>query len=106
MATIAPRQGGGRATVSEEKLDEIESDTLRNAARTVSVIENAMSAWNAAKVKPRNMAPTLERLKRFRTALVRWGVEYSVLRAGRAGREDRIDMLREFVEICYEYENA
>ena len=105
MATSAPGQEK-RAAVSEGKLDEIESDTLRNAARTVSIIENAISAWNAAKVKPRNMASALERLKRFRSALVRWGAECAVLRAGRADMEHRVGMLREFVEICYAYENA
>jgi hypothetical protein len=52
------------------------------------------------------MASALERLKRFRTALVRWGAECAVLRAGRADMEHRVGMLREFVEICYAYENA
>ncbi len=92
--------------VSEEQLKGIESDTLRNAAKTVSAIEDAISVWNAAMVKPEDMSSTLERLKKFRTALMSWGVECGKLRASRAGKQTRIDMLHRFVEICYAYDNA
>lgn len=92
--------------VSDAKLDRIESDTLRNAAKTVSVIEDAISVWNAAMVKPDDVESTLERLKKFRTALMKWGVDCGKLRAVRAGKQTRIDMLHKFVEICYAYDNA
>ena len=103
MATMVPEKVGG---VSDEELDEIESDTLRNAAKTVSAIEDAVSVWNAAMVKPDDMASTLERLKKFRAALMKWGLECGKLRASRAGKQTRIDMLHRFVEICYAYDNA
>jgi len=94
------------AGVSEEQLKGIESDTLRNAAKTVSAIEDAISVWNAAMVKPDDMASTLERLKKFRTALMNWGLECGKLRASRAGKQTRVEMLHRFVEICYAYDNA
>jgi hypothetical protein len=104
MASMVPEKVDW--AVSEEELDEIESDTLRNAAKTVSAIEDAISVWNAAMIKPQDMGPTLERLKRFRTELMRWGTECGRLHAGRAARQTRIDTLRKFVRICYKYENA
>lgn len=102
----AAEAGDYKKDISEEELTELENETLEKASKTVAVIENAVSLWDASKTKPQEQVEIISNLKKFRDALAKWGSELGRARVKSAEKDERVGLLREFVEICYSYENA
>jgi hypothetical protein len=92
--------------VSDDELKGIEEETLDKVTKTISAIKNAIFIWQSSRIKPSELRLRIGRLKQFHDALADWGLKFGKAKTEGAGREKRITMIREFVEICYDYENA
>lgn len=88
---------------SNDDVVRLEKESLEKANRAISSIENALATWNAAKVKPVDLAPRVNKLRYFHDALSTW--EKKMLKAMGTTQDvqERIGRLREFSDICYMY---
>ena len=79
------------------KLLELEGQTQRVVSGSLSKIDVALTAWEGAKRKPKDVAMKLEYLRRSRALLAEWE------RCSLRGKKDGVSAaarLRDFVEIC------
>jgi len=90
-------------SVSEINIEEVEKETIEKVSRTISVLENSIAIWEAAKDKPDNLREEFERFKGFCKALSEW--ETKELKMKRKGVDfgNRIGLLKEFTDICQMY---
>lgn len=84
-------------------VDDIERETLQKANKAISAMENAIAVFDASEEKPRDLKIRIDRLKYFHDALSEW--EKKMLKAIAKGARvnERVEMLREFSDICYAY---
>jgi hypothetical protein len=84
-------------------VDDIERETLQKANSAISAIENAIAVFDASEEKPQDLRIRIDRLRYFHDALSDW--EKKMLKAIAKGARvhDRVEMLREFSDICYAY---
>ncbi len=103
---FAPAAGSGAKApppaepITERNIDRIEEETVKEVSRAITVLESALAQWNGLEKKPMELEPDFERYKSFHDALEQW--ETKSLRAiGKAMTfEQRLDHIREFVNIC------
>lgn len=105
-----PETGEGKETgldqspnVSEENIDVVERETIDKVNHTITVLEGVMATWDAAKEKPLEMSDRFDQYRRFLDALLDW--ESRALKARSKGEtfQNRVNRLREFVDMCYAY---
>jgi hypothetical protein len=87
----ARRSPGGNA--GKKSLSSMEHEAAARAGLTISAIDDFLSAYDRARLKPSGILPQVMRLKGFRDALRGW-------REGEGGAEAR---LRELALICESY---
>jgi len=91
-------------SISENELAALESEALEKVTKTIELIDDAVSAWDASKDKPAELAPRIMKLKSFHEALSEWGERFGKVKATRAGMDRRLGILRDFVGICNNYQ--
>ena len=89
----------------EEEIIALEEETEQKVSQTMSAIESAVEAWNAAGKRPPSLRPKIVMLQRFYDDLIEWEKE-SLQKKGEGDLEARIVRLRAFVEICAKYEKS
>ncbi len=92
-----------RTEYSLSDVTTMERKCLEKANKAISAIENAIAVWDAAKEKPAELEPRLQKMRYFHDSLSVW--EKKMLKA-MTRKEDintRIQRLREFSDICYTY---
>lgn len=80
----------------------VEEETIRRVDKTLGAIGDFLSRWDSSGLKPESMYPHVQRMKRFKEALVGWQKE-AVKARSRADEESRMKRLRDFVLICRTY---
>lgn len=99
-------QGRGTAgqndQITEENIAEAEKETLENASKAISLLENALAKWEASKDKPEDLMKDFARYRAFRDELAQWMTKALKSRES-LPFEKRAEHLRKFVEICYKY---
>ncbi len=90
-------------SISQENIGEVEKEALAMANKAISLLEQAIAAWDNAKDKPPELKETIQRYRRFHEALSDW--EKRMLQSmGKADFNARVRMLEEFVRISKSYE--
>jgi DNA-binding transcriptional regulator YiaG len=82
---------------AEARILELEAETQRKVSASLSKIEVALSAWESAKRKPKDVSEKLDYLKKSYSMLSEW--EKRSLK----GRKDIVsaaDRLMDFVYVC------
>ena len=80
----------------------VEDETIRRVNRTLTTIEDFLAKWDASRARPDSMFPHITKIRQFHDALVSW--QSGALRSrGKAGDEERIKRLRDFVLLCRTY---
>ncbi len=82
---------------------ELEEETRKLVSGAISKMDTALSEWDAAKKKPRELEGRVRAIRRFHSLLSGW--ERESLKGGR-GRDSAEGRLRKFVAICREMEEA
>lgn len=80
----------------------VEEETIRRVDRTLSTIGDFIIKWDSSGLKPENMYPHVQKIKRFQDALTTWQKE-AVKARSKADDETRMKRLRDFVLICRTY---
>ena len=89
--------------ISPANIGEVEEEVLAKANRAISLLEEAIAAWDMAKEKPPELRATIGRYKRFHEELSGW--ERRMLQSrGKSDYNARVRMLEEFAAICRAYE--
>jgi hypothetical protein len=88
---------------SEEEILQSEKIVLERMAKSLPAIENALAVWDATKKRPAELEEKMESLRKFHASMV--GIARKIGAAKKKGG-DRLALLREFVSVCYLYENA
>lgn len=86
-----------------KEIEEMEALTLEKANHAISAIENAIAIYQATKVQSEEYRLEMNNLKFFHDALANWETE---LLRGMSKHEEistRIERLRRFSDICYNY---
>jgi hypothetical protein len=91
--------------ISEKNIERFENETIEMASRAITVLEDALSKWEALKEKPEDLKPEFDAFRSFHDEIARW--ERSILQS-RAKKEEldfesRVDRLREYARICRTY---
>jgi hypothetical protein len=89
----------------EDEIIALEEETEHKVSQTMSAIESAVAAWEAAGKKPPSLRTKILRLQRFYDALIKWEKK-SLLKKKEKNLDVRIKRLKEFVEICARYEKS
>ncbi len=92
----------GRKVPMRTDLNSVEKDTIKRVNHTMAIIENFLAKWNASAIKPRDMLPQIDRIKRFHARLANWQKD-AVKPHGKESEEARVRRLRDFVVICNTY---
>jgi hypothetical protein len=84
-------------------VDKIEREVLKKANTAITAIENAVAVFDASEEKPQDLKIRIDRLRFFHDALSDW--EKKMLKAIAKGAkvQERVQVLREFSDICYSY---
>ena len=80
--------------------------TSKKVTKTLSAIKKAVTLWSSSKVKPESLRNRILKLKSFHDDLSRWEKKFNKVKSSAAGRNQRILIMREFIEICYAHGNA
>ena len=88
-----------------EELNLIEEETEQKVSRTMSAIESALEAWNAAGKKPPEARRRIIWLREFYEDLVKWEKK-SLTRNKSEGIDSKLNRLNEFVQVCSRYEQS
>jgi len=83
------------------EVEKTEEAALKTANRAISAIENAMAIWEATRQKPADLKASMVRLRYFHGALSVW--TRKMLRSRKSDLPSRVELLREFSDICYSY---
>jgi hypothetical protein len=91
------------ADIDELEIEGLEKETMDKVNHTISALETAMATWDAAGRKPPELKPKFVRYKLVHEILTRW--QTKALRSmGRSTNiDERVGLLREFVDICKTY---
>ncbi|MEW6721945.1 MAG: hypothetical protein AB1324_01645, partial [Candidatus Micrarchaeota archaeon] len=89
--------------ITQDNIDRIEKETIANVSRAITVLESVMAQWDALKSQPEDLQGEMAKYRDFHDALTDW--ETRMLRAAGEGIsfDERLDRLREFVNICYSH---
>lgn len=90
----------------EKRVSELEKETDERVSQALSSIETAISSWNTMKRKPPALTSAVEAMKRFRKAISEWEKKSLRARGRNLSLDERMDLLREFSEICEDFEGA
>lgn len=100
----APRKvaKAGVQPVNSGNMEQVEKETMEKVNRTISALETAMAAWDAAREKPEELKPKFTRYNQLHEVLSRW--QTKALRSlGKAEYGERVQLLWEFVDLCKTY---
>lgn len=89
--------------VSENNIDEVENETIERVNKTISVLENSIAIWDAAKEKPAELQEEFDRFKKFYSALTQWETKALRIKQKVPDFAVRVNMLKEFTDICQMY---
>jgi hypothetical protein len=84
-------------------IDELEKEALEKVNKALAAIENAIAIWDASKVKPEDYKMRIDRLRYFHDRLAGWEKRMLMSMAKKEDPASRIELLREFSDICYSY---
>jgi hypothetical protein len=96
-----PSKAKPREQFDASEVEKTEKLALDTASKTISAIENAMAMWDATKNKPPDLKESMIRMKYFHGALSDWAKK--MLKSRKADITSRVELLREFSDICYAY---
>lgn len=83
-------------------LEKVEADSIHYVNMTISALESAMAAWEAAKAKPEDLRAKYVRYRLIHEILSRW--QTKALRGMKAATySERTALLWELVDICDTY---
>lgn len=92
-----------KAGYSLSDVEEMEKKALNSANKALSAIENALAVWDASQQKPQDLQIRINRLRYFHDALSNWEKKMLKSMAKRSEVNERMQVLREFSDICYTY---
>ncbi|MFH1785758.1 MAG: hypothetical protein ABH842_04990 [Candidatus Micrarchaeota archaeon] len=87
--------------VNESNIDLVEKKVIEKVNNTISVLEDAIAKWDNAKTRPKDLEPKFTGYKKLHTALSEWEKKVLITKNRRRDYNERINMLQEFVNICY-----
>jgi len=79
----------------------VEAETIKRVTKTISTLENFLTKWDRAKLKPKEMYPHVTKIRKFHTELVAWRKKASSSK--NVDEEMRARRLRNFIFICKTY---
>jgi uncharacterized protein (DUF2461 family) len=91
--------------LEDNSLIGLEAETQKKVGDSLSKIGVALSEWDAAKKKPRDLEKQVRHLRRFYGLLSDWEEE-SLKGSRRRDTVSAAERLRRFVDICREIEAA
>lgn len=92
--------------IDDSNIAEEERETIRIASSTISALESALAAWEAAKDKPEEFAEKFGRYAKFRDSLAEWLTLMLRAKDNGDGLKARQGRLRDFIRICRDYEEG
>jgi ribosomal protein S15P/S13E len=100
---MARKKKGSRKKVPvKTDINSVEKDTVKRVNRTIETIENFLAKWNASGVKPEDMIPHIERIKKFHDELLGWQKD-AQKQHGRESEVEKLRRLEAFINICNNY---
>lgn len=103
MAKDNQKKGEQVAELTKENIDLVEKETIDKVNKTISALEAALATWNAAKEKPDDLKDKFAGYEKLHDALVGWESKALKSLGKKESFGDRVERLREFVDICCAY---
>jgi hypothetical protein len=104
QAPSAPaRKKALKQDFSPAEVDKMEKLAIDKANKAITAIESAIAAWDASPSKPDELKPRMVRLKYFYDSITAWEKKALVTMGKEEEIGERVERLKEFTEICYEY---
>jgi len=101
--SVSARRSGTFSGVSEKDISQAEKETRERVNHALATLKIALASWEATKKKPADLKPKFIKYHRLHEVLNDWQKREAELQAGKAGFDDRIQMLWEYVDICQMY---
>jgi DNA-binding transcriptional MerR regulator len=93
----------GRKEYKPEDVERMEKLAMEKANAAISAIESAIAAWEASDKKEEGLEERIMHLRAFYDAISSW-MKKALKTAGKEDKiEERVERLKEYIEICYTY---
>ena len=89
--------------INEDNIAGVEIETIHKVSHALSVLETALSEWEASEEKPEDLVMKFEGYRQFHNDLEEWEKRMLLSAGEHLDFFSRVDRLRDFVFICKKY---